>query len=1108
MLKMSLNVLLGYINREISEDELITWLNSAENSVRFIKNVSCNPHDFLAYFINFLHDSPLISAENLLLTTPDNKIKKNFNTSFTTSTPINKTPNLNATWPRKSNEFKSKRSLNFYQKDHTLCLGDFVSNIKTVNKQNKRRIKPTFLNKSEVNSNEKENVNIKNLEEPNLFKGIDCENVEESRTKIIGDLNELQKNHLKLDNLNFNIIKKEELIPKLKNSTFTSQIDLIVKLYVYLIKNNSALNVLSELYFLISLLTSKSQLYDESNSKSVDENSIKSLFKSIHNQIYFSLESLSQLKDYLKIFDKTTLNLILNNPRISDFYQDKYFNLEIFIKSLINEKNKETLSTPQKSEVRNVNFTTETDNKDNFINLTSFHAFRKQRDSFYDLLNVWEDKLKKSKNTEYIFQQKIKNLLGLCTDPVNLRQLAKLFKSQLLLMCNKEIEVDLVQNEEEIFKHFPGVDSSKLNKLRMRLSSRNHSDFESKPDFYGYEEFFKGFILNCANPSFLEHLKDVILNHILIENDYVFTGYDLIHRENVLKTQAIDSLYKKLSELLILAKFLGYVESLPYQESSKSIPNKVLLNQIKTRTFFRPILDLNDLIIGAINKKRIAFTIPWIVIYLSMFDYVSLRLPSYQKPIKTLFEINQGVQPQNYGSLLVIVSLNWLFGLPHFPKNEKLSRKEKIFDEDDKSEDYFKKILNGNPQNGFPIDELNLISENCLYLCVPALEVFKNVLSTNNNPKNCYVSKHITPLTKKEPEKSIEEIQKQLEEAFLNSQPETVRKLIEFATEKVTSSCIQHLTSKIIEIRKDIVKSHLIKPDKSINDLLNEIKSKCFEISEKIIQEKIDLSIKGLSSIDELPVVVEKCVTISKKICREKIKTWIEVSLSSKDVEKAINQEERRIKTPNNKISSNLTRTLDNHHEDSLSGVEMLNEIKELMLNLIENQQNDFKKIIHVLDEAQVTIEHRCDVNDNVVFTIYKLIVELSMVLVVFNPHLAELTLKTLKKFWSDSKPPNETFKQIVSIRNIHMLSKSGDKKHSWDVFIKLLTMIVENRLILKEDFEAQCLSVFKQNWDDVTLKEICAGYQQLIKNLHAKNIFLSELLTFLSTFCYDLNNF
>lgn len=80
-----------------------------------------------------------------------------------------------------------------------------------------------------------------------------------------------------------------------------------------------------------------------------------------------------------------------------------------------------------------VKYEIETDNCDNFPTLKDFHNFRKQRDIFYECLNLWQSKhLQPSWTFESALTNKILRLLTLNSDPVNMMHLVRLFCTQLV----------------------------------------------------------------------------------------------------------------------------------------------------------------------------------------------------------------------------------------------------------------------------------------------------------------------------------------------------------------------------------------------------------------------------------------------------------------------------------------------------------------------------------------------------------------------------------------------------------------------------------------------------------------------------------------------------
>lgn len=170
----------------------------------------------------------------------------------------------------------------------------------------------------------------------------------------------------------------------------TEKIDILVQIYDVLIKNNLTLNVITEIYFLISIILS-TQTEDDciSAETSLNNNNMSFLLKSIHNSTYFAVKSLWNQRIILEvILDKHSLKTLGENKKIRSFYPE----LAKFLLNSYGLKCEAENSVDKKTvtEVRSSNgvicFNLETDNVDNFPSAISFQNFKKQRDMFYEIL--------------------------------------------------------------------------------------------------------------------------------------------------------------------------------------------------------------------------------------------------------------------------------------------------------------------------------------------------------------------------------------------------------------------------------------------------------------------------------------------------------------------------------------------------------------------------------------------------------------------------------------------------------------------------------------------------------------------------------------------------
>lgn len=122
----------------------------------------------------------------------------------------------------------------------------------------------------------------------------------------------------------------------------------------------------------------------------------------------------------------------------------------------------------------------------------------------------------------------------------------------------------------------------------------------SSPTFGGYQEFFKDFIVIASNYSFNRHLCDCFIFDIIDLNEMKFSGTDLeeegrsglevafwvnyVFIGEELDPNTLKLYVNCLRDLRILAKFLGFLESLPYKSDIPNLQGNVLELQIEVRS--------------------------------------------------------------------------------------------------------------------------------------------------------------------------------------------------------------------------------------------------------------------------------------------------------------------------------------------------------------------------------------------------------------------------------------------------------------------------------------------------------------------------------------------
>ena len=217
-------------------------------------------------------------------------------------------------------------------------------------------------------------------------------------------------------------------------------------------------------------------------------------------------------------------------------------------------------------------------------------------------------------------------LLKLQNHPVNLRHFAALFIDQLLAStCTPEPEEPAWAQSEQQITQF-NTKTSKLAVFEAKFTKRYQFGGPCPdPTFSGKQEFFKEFIAN-ATYDFVIHLKDLMGKSIIEKNE--LDKHEL--------EKSISDLEKNIVELRVLGKFLGFIETLPYQKWGQDSHSKLADELSELRSTQKPTVDILELLQSARHNHKLIMTLPWIVEYCSMLDPISVTLEYYQKLFKQL----------------------------------------------------------------------------------------------------------------------------------------------------------------------------------------------------------------------------------------------------------------------------------------------------------------------------------------------------------------------------------------------------------------------------------------------------------------------------------------
>lgn len=569
-----------------------------------VTNSSIN-RSIVQSFNRSIDDTPTITS------TPQSYRNKNsFSLNDQSSLTFRNSPRNN------SLDFSSKNNSNRRNTSSPMCLGDFlnVSAVSSSGKGNKKKNtsqeKPNFSNSDFPVLGEEPRVEVKKTESKpkkrvvpitisrkstsetsnfisssfqmdnnllNVDEGIDIL----SQRKMLRDQRDVISKDFTEPQRNLHAIVKENLqvVAQSPRKTATFQFDgskvekkdvllSMAQFYSFLLDMNLVSNILTEYSYLFSLLNTEHDPFEyvkhEINSKS-PINVASSLLKNLHNCVFFTAHILNCQKQNLSLLDAITIRVILDNERVSQLAVELFDHL----RSTLKQKSQfdATIAKLTRNIGNNVDkkvfFQQEDDNRDNFPSDREFLAFKKQRDTFYSILNSWE---LRHLDPVYDFRKdlglKIRSLITMMEHPINMAHLAKLFTAQLIISC------DFSNSTNELQMALPGIDLSKLSKLRQRLVAP--STFSTQYLFPGIQAFFRDFIV-CSDQHviFMEQLKISLISELMQINDSsmevlcITSGNDDLNKEQSFREEFIVRA-ETMTTMRVLAKFVGFVVSRPY----------------------------------------------------------------------------------------------------------------------------------------------------------------------------------------------------------------------------------------------------------------------------------------------------------------------------------------------------------------------------------------------------------------------------------------------------------------------------------------------------------------------------------------------------------------
>uniref|UniRef100_A0A672J4M7 Codanin-1 C-terminal domain-containing protein n=1 Tax=Salarias fasciatus TaxID=181472 RepID=A0A672J4M7_SALFA len=636
--------------------------------------------------------------------------------------------------------------------------------------------------------------------------------------------------------------------PEPSKVTFASELDLLANLYCTCISENLVPNIFLELFFVMQLLTSWSAHNNDEDQEGL--RAVECYLRQVHNCVYFAVKVLENQFQLVAHLDKCTLRLLAENERVASFSPD-------LRERLIQAQDRSTakISPSVSTFIHSVPFQPATDNRSNFGSDKAFHTFKKQRDIFYEVLREWEDSHKEPGwGFDAALGSRIRGMMSQLTSAGNHSHFARLFLKQLVQMCKgPRVNSSSADAPDADLLGMLGADGlGRLKRLEERLIQPHGVVGPCPPpSFPGHQEFFRDFIKTASCCQLNQHLQDSLCQQLLQLDEVSILspppppiGEGEEDEDGDMEQQ--DEKQRFSSVLLLsrlLAKFLGFISFLPYQTCDR--PSREIRDSaVALRSKSAPVLDVCAVLQSSLRRRRTILTVPWLVEFLSMLDFVGPLLLCYRTVTRvSLFHIAVCLT----GSLLIYLQ-----------------------------------------------DCIPLVDQQLLYTCCPFLGEFRKLLAafvSGSTAKSGGIIRKITPTSaelKDTPtvNRSQQKLQVDLEQAFFHNQPPSLRRTVEFVAERVGSNAVKHmkatLVSELVEKGEKMLRDGLGLPSSNPSKLYDSICAQLCESGLEALTRKSPEAIRILLPVETSPAVLSTAENITIRLAAEKACSWLSANITGK----------------------------------------------------------------------------------------------------------------------------------------------------------------------------------------------------------------------------------
>ncbi|XP_070613852.1 codanin-1 isoform X1 [Erythrolamprus reginae] len=889
--------------------------------------------------------------------------------------------------------------------------------------------------------------------------------------------------------------------------TYRKQLEHLAELYSICIAENLVPNIFSELFFVLQLLTAKGTSFAEDRESGMgfmEQNTDlieRQHFHSIHNCVYFAVQVLDYQFEIVSHLEKGTLKLLAENDRIASFSLGLH---ERLTAAYENTTAKVSLWLP--SCVQSVSFQPETDNRSNFSSDKAFHIFKKQRDIFYELLREWEDNFEKTGwDFEKCLGDRIRIMMAHLSAACNYNHFARLFQKQLLQMCKGSVAggTSWGDTPDQDVLNMLGADNlNRLKRLQERfLVPQSIRGPCPPPSFPGCQQFFRDFILSAGSYRFNQHLVDSLCLQILELDSFALVEHEPNDGEAMSEQDEKKHFASVLMSLRLLAKFMGFLVFLPYR-TSEPATGDLLESAITLRNHAHPVLDIFKLLSQSIQKRCLVLTVPWVVEFLSLMDYIAPFLNYYEKTFALLLQLyrylllSEDKKMCFLNKLLMLAVLGWLFQVPTVPENL-------FFVGEVRLEEFSLESVTTVQD----LDSVPLVDQQLLYTCCPYLGELRKLLSSfvlGSGGKNGGYIRKITPTATEalapKPSLTQQKLQADLEQAFFHNQSPSLRRTVEFVAERIGSNCVKHIKATLVaELvkRAEVILQDALKAEDGNHDKL--LDAVCLQLyqegAQALIQgkefcrKKAPEAVKILLPEETSAAVLNCSANIAVGLAIEKACSWLSTNIAALIKREVKATFSRMLKVQMlsqsgaNEIKLRKKDCPPSCQHQTAFPSQIISEIKDLLCVAIgpreENEEVQFADLESLLGRVSQTLQCRKFICPTSEQQLAKCTIELASLLVSDRVPIQELNftppkmpeqqqskyhlISSLLSIWKNNFQAPVPLQLMFSQKNITYLA--GNKDHEWGLFLFMLHGLVEHGLMTSTEIEHGLHDLQKQTW-------------------------------------------